>query len=170
MLKLKFFKSIRQMSDRFFSILADWKNLTKYIPPFLFFTFICWMIFMADLNRENLIMTIGHKVPSGDKIGHFMLFGILAYFLNTALKFRQFKFKKQRFYLGSIIVLLFAICEEFSQLAFENRTFDWVDMVFDFWGVAALSSEKVRGKVKLYLHQFQVRQKRGFSFSILRKK
>ncbi|MFT6868717.1 MAG: hypothetical protein ACJA08_003572 [Cyclobacteriaceae bacterium] len=48
---------------------------------------------MADLNKENLIMTIGNKVPSGDKIGHFFLFGLLAFFLKSALNFRPIEFK-----------------------------------------------------------------------------
>ena len=57
----------------------------KYLPSTLFFTFIAWMIFQADLDRKNLIIEIGHHVPFGDKIGHFILFGTLALLINCAL-------------------------------------------------------------------------------------
>lgn len=165
----KALKSVSNLAGRFPLPLITGKVL-RIVPSILFFTFICWLISMADLNKENLIMTIGHKVPSGDKIGHFLLFGMLAYFLNCALKFKQFNYKNRRLYLGSVIVLLFAVCEEFSQLAFENRTFDWVDMVFDFWGVITLSSEKVRSKAKFYLDGVIAKQREVFSFSILKRK
>lgn len=135
-----FLSKLTRRFGEFFNILRNIK-ICGLLPSALFFSFICWMIFMANLNRENLIMSIGHRVPSGDKIGHFMLFGLLALFLNSALKFRKVPVFKHKFYLGSMLVALFAIGEEFSQLFFENRTFDWVDLVFDFWGIHLLSSK-----------------------------
>ncbi len=85
-------------------------------------------------------MDIGHSVPFGDKIGHFTLFGIMALLLNMALRFNRVRVFSRSFHLGSIIVLVFAIGEEFSQLAFSNRTFDFVDMLFDLLGIGILSS------------------------------
>ena len=85
-------------------------------------------------------MDIGNAIPWGDKIGHFTLFGMLALLLNMAIKFCQIKIHTRRFHLGSVIVFVFAIIEEFSQLAFSTRTFDLVDMLFDLLGVGILSS------------------------------
>jgi hypothetical protein len=119
-------------------------KITQYLPPTLFFIFILWMIGQADLDQENLIMDIGHSVPFGDKIGHFLLFGILALLLNMALGFKQLSIASRRFHLGSILVLVFAICEEFTQLAFETRTFDIVDILFDLFGIGLLSSISFR--------------------------
>jgi len=128
-------------------------NIIKYLSPALFFSFIIWMIFQADLDRDNLIMTIGQAVPFGDKIGHFLLFGTLALLINKALNFRIVRKWNLRFYFGSVIVLTFAICEEFTQLAFDNRTFDFVDMLFDVLGVIGLSSVGFRRRLRSYVQR-----------------
>ncbi|MGL1888081.1 MAG: VanZ family protein [Reichenbachiella sp.] len=119
-------------------------KITAYFPPFAFFTFIIWMIFQADMDQNNIIMEIGHSVPYGDKIGHFMLFGLLALLLNMALKFKQINISSRKFHLGSVVVFAFAIGEEFTQLAFETRTFDLIDMLFDLFGIGILSSISFR--------------------------
>jgi glycopeptide antibiotics resistance protein len=49
------------------------------------------------------------------------------------------------------MVLIFAISEEFSQLAFESRTFDFVDMLFNVLGVLFLSSTLFRTTLKKQL-------------------
>ncbi|PIB35274.1 hypothetical protein BFP72_07615 [Reichenbachiella sp. 5M10] len=127
-------------------------KITSYIPPALFFMFILWMILSADLDHQNLIMDIGHSVPHGDKVGHFLLFGILALLTNMALKFRRTSLASRKFHMGSLLVFAFAICEEFTQLAFQTRTFDWVDMLFDLFGIGLLSSISFR---RFLVHQFQ---------------
>jgi VanZ family protein len=98
---------------------------------------------MADAKYDNIIMTIGHRVKFGDKIGHLLLFGLLALLLNHSLAFRQVSFRQYSFLLGSVVVLAFAITEEFSQLFFSSRTFDWSDMACDVIGVRILSSSIV---------------------------
>jgi uncharacterized membrane protein YhaH (DUF805 family) len=123
----------------------------KFIPFTLFFLFICWLIVLADLDKENPILYIGHKVPFGDKIGHFMLYGLLALLINIALKFKKIHYKNVSWLLGSSMVLIFAISEEFSQLAFESRTFDFVDMLFNVLGVLFLSSTLFRTTLKKQL-------------------
>ncbi len=115
-------------------------SILKYIPLVLFFTFICWIIFDADMNKDNAIMDIGHQFKYGDKVGHFFLFGILALLLNISLGFKQIQLYKISFLNGSLIVLAFAITEEFTQLAFKTRTFDFVDMLFDFIGIWTFSN------------------------------
>lgn len=102
------------------------------------------MIIQADMNKTNFIMDIGHTIPWGDKIGHFSLFGILALLLNMAIKFKRIKIHTRRFHLGSVIVLAFAVIEEFTQLAFNTRTFDPIDMIFDLLGIGILSSVAFR--------------------------
>ena len=119
-------------------------TLLRYFPVILLFSFILWMVVSADTNQSNIIMDLGHSVPMGDKIGHFILFGILALLLNVSLSFRQIKIHKRRFHLGSIVVLVFAIAEECSQLGFSSRTFDFVDMLFDLLGIGLLSSVAFR--------------------------
>jgi polysaccharide biosynthesis protein VpsQ len=120
------------------------KTISKYLPPIVFLTFIIWIIILADMNKTNLIMDIGHAIPWGDKIGHFSLFGIMALLLNIAIEFKQIKVSVRRFHLGSVIVFSFAVLEEFTQLLFSTRTFDLVDMLFDLLGIGLLSSVAFR--------------------------
>ncbi len=116
----------------------------NYIPAALFFVFVIWMMVLADLDKTNLIIDVGHSVPAGDKIGHFILFGMLALLLNMALQFRQIDLRSRTFHLGSVLVFAFACLEEFSQLAFSTRTFDLIDMLFDLFGIGVLSSVAFR--------------------------
>lgn len=120
----------------------------KYVPLGLFFVFICWMIFLADMNQENTLMAAVRKLPSGDKMAHFFLFGLLGLLLNFSLNFKMVLIARQYHLLGSVIVLFFAICEELSQLGFAHRTFDWVDLVFDFLGVSVLSSNRFQNQLR----------------------
>ncbi|MEQ9168048.1 MAG: VanZ family protein [Fulvivirga sp.] len=113
---------------------------TNYIPAIVFFAFIIGLIVQVDLNKKNLLIDIVHKIPFGDKLGHFILFGILALLVNMAMRFRKARLLGRHFHIGSVLVLLFAVVEEFSQLAFSSRTFDLVDMLFDLFGVGLLSS------------------------------
>ena len=128
-------------------------NIKKYLPTSVFFSFILWMITQADLDRSNIIMDVGHAIPWGDKIGHFILFGVLALLLNIALRFRQIRIQIREFHLGSVIVFAFAVAEEFSQLAFSSRTFDVIDMLFDLFGIGLMSSVSFRRFIVRKLQQ-----------------
>ena len=121
-----------------------WHKLIPYLPFISFLAFIVWMIVQENMNQENMISHAGHSVPHGDKIGHFLLFGLLALLLNIALRFKVVDLSFRRFHLGSILVFSLAILEEFSQLAFDTRTFDLFDMLFDLFGIGLLSSISFR--------------------------
>ncbi|MCR9250140.1 MAG: VanZ family protein [bacterium] len=112
---------------------------TKYLPSTLFLVFIGWIIYDADLGRDNLFLSIGEKVPFGDKFGHFFIFGLLCYLVNHIFNKKSLKIFNAKVYLASILVLSFAILEEFTQLAFEDRNFDVFDMICDVFGVAAFT-------------------------------
>ena len=105
----------------------------------LFFFFICWVTLEANLDQYNTFIMLGRKIPGGDKIGHFLVYGIMALLLNYSLRFARVSILKMAVYTGSIVVLGFAIIEEFTQLAFESRTFDYADMVSDIAGIAMFS-------------------------------
>ena len=115
-------------------------KLISYFLPVSFFAFILWMIVSANMDHSNVISDVGKAVPYGDKVGHFTLFGTLALLLNMALGFRQVGLWSRKFHLGSVLVLLFAVMEECTQLAFHSRTFDPVDILFDLIGISLLSS------------------------------
>ena len=111
----------------------------RYIPAVLFFLFICWVTYEANLGQYNTFIMLGRKIPSGDKIGHFLVYGIMALLLNYSLRFARISILKMTVYTGSVVVFSFAIIEEFTQLAFESRTFDYADMISDVAGIALFS-------------------------------
>ena len=107
----------------------------RVLLPLSFFIFISYIIFLADTADYNFAFRLVGHIPYGDKICHALLYGVMAYFLNYGLQFRKY----YTFQLGSIIVLTFAIIEEFSQYYIPSRTFDLGDLGADFVGVVLFS-------------------------------
>lgn len=105
----------------------------------LFALFIILIIILADVDALGF-MHIINRIPCGDKIGHFILYGILTLLINLAL-FRTLPHLNQRLLLlrvAFILALLIGL-EEFSQLYFPNRSFDLVDLAFSYLGVLFFS-------------------------------
>lgn len=69
-----------------------------------------------------------------DKIAHFGLF--LVFTLSYLLEYRREKGKLPFSLQGTLIILVFIVCSEFSQLLTISRNFDWIDMLFDAGGAA----------------------------------
>lgn len=101
----------------------------------LFFLFICWTILRADLNQNSeLVMALRH-IKYGDKAGHFLLYGMLAFLVNLAFENRRIMVGRVRILLGALLVGTFAILEEFTQIALASRSFEWWDMACDVAGI-----------------------------------
>ena len=117
----------------------------KKIILLFYFLFICWIIYSADLGHTNDLILLSKAVPYGDKVAHFLLYGILAFLLNLALNLRPIKFKEFSLQLGAVIVLTFAVLEEFTQILLANRNFELVDILMDILGIALFSwiSERI---------------------------
>lgn len=114
----------------------------KLLMPFVFFLFISYIIFLADTADYNFAFRIVGHIPYGDKIAHAVLYGMMALLLNYGLSFRSYKLSVRghpNLQLGAIIILTFAILEEFSQYYIPSRTFDLGDLLADFVGVILFS-------------------------------
>lgn len=122
---------------------------TRFIPFGLLLAFVCSLMLIADMDEPFFLINFVESFKYGDKVSHFFLFGTLALLLNVALDFRKTKFS-DKIYLGSLLVFSFAIAEEFTQLAFASRTFDYADMISDALGVLALSSVYVMRFLKRF--------------------
>lgn len=92
------------------------------------------IIILADFNGTNFFSFFRY-IPYGDKVGHFCLMGMFSFLLNLALKARTVQFWKFSYLLGSLIVGVIVLTEEFSQKFISGRTFDFNDLVFDFAGI-----------------------------------
>lgn len=101
----------------------------------LFTLFILLIIVLADLGELGFLRVI-NQIPFGDKIGHFILYGILTLLLDLAL-FRSLPHFNRRLLslrIAFVLALLIGL-EEFSQQYFPNRSFDLVDLAFSYLGV-----------------------------------
>ncbi|MEO8351841.1 MAG: VanZ family protein [Chthoniobacteraceae bacterium] len=73
--------------------------------------------------------------PGSDKLGHFLLIGGMAFFLNLALRARTFRWLGRRWLIGSVLVAVAFTLEELSQRFISSRSFDLVDLAADFAGI-----------------------------------
>jgi VanZ family protein len=87
------------------------------------------------LAYNNLIPHQIKMIPYYDSIGHFVLFGSLAYFLDRALKGKKAKVFGLLLPMGSLIVACYAILDESLQLFSEARTFTLGDLSFGLMGI-----------------------------------
>jgi polysaccharide biosynthesis protein VpsQ len=102
----------------------------------VFAAFLLTVIVLADAGRLGFLAAV-YSFPYGDKAGHFILFGILAFLINlTVLGSRR----SMDLRLAAIIVTLFLVLaiglEEWSQRFFSERTSSWLDLLFSYAGVA----------------------------------
>ena len=105
----------------------------------LFTLFLLLIIVLADTGNLGVLAVVYH-IPYADKVGHFVLYGILALLINLTL-FRSIP-KQNRIGLalssGLILIVLIGI-EEFSQRSFPNRTFSLEDLAASYLGVGFFS-------------------------------
>lgn len=105
-----------------------------------FFVFIGWIIYLANTGQKSIFFDLVARIPYGDKLGHFCLFGCLTLAANLLLKFRRVNFSNVPIsnvpiYTGTVLVFLFVLIEELSQHFIPNRTLDGVDLIADILGI-----------------------------------
>jgi VanZ family protein len=100
-----------------------------------FFGFILWIIYLANTGQHSVFFELVARIPYGDKLGHFCLFGVLTLAANFTFKLKSFQWLSVKVYLGSICVCIFVVIEEFSQFFINTRTLDAVDLSADFIGI-----------------------------------
>lgn len=92
---------------------------------------IATIIGLADTGHLHTALL--RAVPFGDKIGHFVLFGLFGLLADVALRRRDVG--RRAVPLGPALVLAAALVEELSQIFVATRTFDLVDFAADVLGV-----------------------------------
>jgi len=114
----------------------------------LFALFILLIIVLADTDRLGILKLV-NTLPLGDKVGHFVLYGILALLINLTL-FRSLPSRSRTSIAvisGVILALLIGI-EEFSQQYFSSRTYSLNDLAAGYLGVIFFSWMAVKTKNK----------------------
>src|SRR5688572_30509095 len=91
------------------------------------------IIYLAGHHQyHELFSIIIRNVPGGDKLGHFLLMGLLSFLLNASLRCRELDVRVTHVLLGSVIVSIVVTLEEVSQIFMQYRSFDLVDLLFDY--------------------------------------
>ena len=118
----------------------------KYISV-LFLIFIIAIIVLVDNGRLPHFIRATYDFPNGDKLGHFILYGLLNFFFTRAF-LSSFPSKPRTWMALSVgLVLAFFIAlEEWSQQFFATRTFDLVDLLASYAGliVGGWAAYKIR--------------------------
>jgi len=106
----------------------------------VFFVFVIAVIVLADHGSLPHSIRALYDFPNGDKVGHFILFGVLTFFLTRAF-LSSFPSKPRGWVALSIglILALFIALEEWSQQLFPTRTFDLLDLLASYVGIVAFA-------------------------------
>lgn len=100
-----------------------------------FLIFIGWIIYLADRGQLGVFRVIVSAVPYGDKVGHVTLFGLLTLAANVGLGYRTIVVGKVVSLLGTLLVSVFVVVEEASQLFIPARTSDVFDLAANALGI-----------------------------------
>jgi polysaccharide biosynthesis protein VpsQ len=106
---------------------------------FLFTLFILLIILLADTGNLGILAIVYH-IPYADKVGHFILYGILILLINMTL-FRSYPSRNRigMAIVSSLTLSLLIGLEELSQRNFSSRTFDLIDLSASYLGVTFFS-------------------------------
>ncbi len=116
----------------------------RTIPALLLFIAICGIIYLANSGSDNVVFEAVQATPFGDKLGHAILFGGLAFLANRAFSCR---FVRNRWLqVGSLSVTAFALFEELTQHFNPNRTLDGFDAAADLVGIGVATWLSIRTK------------------------
>jgi polysaccharide biosynthesis protein VpsQ len=106
----------------------------RIITALAFMTIIAIILF-ADFRILPKAVFSLYGFPYGDKIGHFLLMGLFAFLVNLSLNMRKIPVFTLRILLGSLIVVILATVEEFSQSFFPSRTASIIDLAASYLGI-----------------------------------
>jgi len=88
--------------------------------------FLVYLMWAADSGNLPNYAGFLYDFRYGDKVGHFVLYGIVAFCLSIAFP-RTFKVWRFQIPYVALFFLLFALGEEWSQMLFPRRTPDILD-------------------------------------------
>ena len=106
---------------------------------FFFTVFIILIIVLADSGKLGILRVV-NQIPGGDKVGHFVLYGILTLLLDlTFIRSLPNRSPKLIVVLTGLVLGCIIGLEEYSQQFFSKRTYDLVDLTFSYVGVIFFS-------------------------------
>ena len=110
--------------------------------------FIVLVIILADTGHLGALGEV-YDFPGGDKVGHFVLFGLLSFVINLSVfQARPLDDKKRLALITSLMMALFVGLEEYSQRFFPVRSSDIFDFLASGVGIACFAWLAVKLKLK----------------------
>ena len=97
--------------------------------------FLILIVFTANTGIEHPGSVLVRNLPWGDKLGHIVLFGVLTFVVNLALRCRTIGVGRLAVPLGSLLVAVVVVIEELSQGLFDRRNLDAGDLAADAIGI-----------------------------------
>jgi polysaccharide biosynthesis protein VpsQ len=108
----------------------------KAIPLFiLILIIIIFIIAGADSDRLPGFLDRLLDIRYMDKVGHFLLMGILAYLANLAWKNKTIQILSMKIPIAILLIALIVGAEEYSQKFFVTRTSSWADFGASLLGI-----------------------------------
>jgi VanZ family protein len=92
-------------------------------------------IVLADLGRLPGFLAAIYAFPDGDKVGHFVLYGILAFLLVSVVPIKKDHRPWRIPLLSCILLVVFIGVEEISQVLLASRSADLIDFICSVLGV-----------------------------------
>ncbi len=102
---------------------------------FLYILTVGVIIYLANTGRLGPVAEMIRRVPYGDAVMHAVLMGLLAVAVNQLLNGRSLAWGRYSVFLASLLVIVFVIVEEVTQIFIANRTFSLIDLGADFIGI-----------------------------------
>lgn len=100
-----------------------------------YMVFLALVIINADMGDDHNLFAFVREVPGRHHTAHIVLYGILAVIANVILRFRGWRVGGLNVPKASLLVFLFAVLEELSQLWIGTRVFDYMDIITSLVGV-----------------------------------
>jgi len=106
----------------------------KKLLAFLCLGFILLVILAANTGEIPPFIRALYRFPGGDRVGHFILYGVLAFLLARAFP-RRLQMGDFSPVVTSLLVAALALAEELSQFFFSLRTPDLLDLACGLLGI-----------------------------------
>jgi polysaccharide biosynthesis protein VpsQ len=100
-----------------------------------FILFIILIIILDDAGRLPVILAVFYNFHYGDKVGHFILMGLLNFLIVMSFPFRRSANLAQSSLNASLVVGILVALEEGSQVFFSTRTASWSDLASSYAGI-----------------------------------
>ncbi len=124
-------------NDLQMKIHLETKNRFFLAAFLLFLGCVLLIIVLADRGSLPVVVYQLYAFPGGDKVGHFLLLGLLAGLAGAALPNPRMRIGAYTFPASTTWVAVGAVVEECSQLLFATRHAGWLDLSFSLAGVIA---------------------------------